>query len=155
MNHLEAISSLTKEEFATLETVGLPRLIAFFMKRIEHDRDIAKDVMQNFPEASICVHCHGWDYNKGDGDDWKLYFDPDLELTEEDYIIPMSVNALGNDSYIVTLDMVMKALIIFRELMDNKILHCYGANQNDPETWDAVVYDAIIQIALFGSVLLG
>ena len=140
------------------------RLIDGFIARGKHDARNAADIMDNFPEAGICVRCIKWHYMDKEEksipyeERW-LAFEPDEELNESDYVIDKGEVTFNNgtvhEAYVVTHAMVVQALPVYRSLVDAMKLDCYGAGADDPDTWDAVVYDAIIQICLFGEVMLG
>lgn len=143
--------------------VGFDRMLQAFIESCKDDDRIAADVMDNFPEASICVTCCNWHYSDKDGnvlpyeERW-LWFEPDCEgLEPKDYVIDsvMVETKTGvRPMYVVTHAMVRAALPVLRSLMDGNIKF-YGATAHDCDTWDACVYDAIIQICLFGDVILG
>lgn len=143
--------------------IGLDRIIAAFVKSCEKDAEIAADVMDNFPQCGMTVRCVGWHYMDKDekplpfAERW-LWFEPDSEgLEPSDYVIDATMvetRSGPQQMYVVTHVMVQQALPVFRNLMDiGKI--GFDCATTDPETWDGLVYDAIIQICLFGDVILG
>jgi len=118
---------------------------------------IAKDILANFPEAAVCVSCVGWKSDGAESYEW-IWIAQDEELEERDYIIPITEvdTRNGKDKvYVITPAMLSKAMPGFLTMWKDKGWGMYGAKPSDPDTWDAVVYDAAIQFVLFGDLILG
>jgi hypothetical protein len=107
------------------------------MENDEKYMQLAKDIMENYPEYSFCVRCIGWDYKKGSY----------LFLDEED-----------GKQYTVTVDQVAKALPKVKQLLADKKLFLDGIHSGDESffdagNWDSIATDAAVQIVLFNEVI--
>ena len=100
--------------------------------------DLAKDIMENYPEYSFCLICEGWNYTKG----VFSFRDPE-----------------DGRKYKVTTRMIAEILPKMSGLIEDSKLHFYGMGTReqfmDACSWDAISTDAAVQIAIFGKVIYG
>jgi len=102
-------------------------------KRIE---EMAKGIMENFPENAVCLRCTSWKYDKGI---FKFYDD------EED------------KEYTVTTKDIEKILPQFISKCFQGKYKFFGDNFNifDLGNWDCWPIDGIVQEVIFGDVIYG
>lgn len=105
---------------------------------------IAKEVYQNFPEASAgsCLRCNDWDYGDKEGKPFSFKF-VDMETDK---------------THTVDIKKAEKGVAKLLKLVLTKKLHFHGldaSNINEFGNWDAIVVDACVQCAIFGEVIYG
>lgn len=107
---------------------------------LKQEERYVRDAYDNFPEASMTLRCHGWDYKK---------FLFDFTDTEQ------------GDEYTITLPMAINGLRLFVEAIDAGKFPgiSRGPNWLDPVDGtgdlDADAFDAMAQMAVFGEVIYG
>lgn len=106
--------------------------------------DLAKEVIQNYPEYSFCLQCVGWNYEKG-----VLIFEDE----EEDD------NGKPKRYGVTVEEIAAKGLPLFIKAVVEKRLFLDGVETieqiMDPCCWDAISTDALIQLTIFGKVIYG
>lgn len=104
---------------------------------------IAKEIYQNFPEASgPSFSCEEWHYGIDEGSTFKFKF---LDLEED-------------KKHTVTLKKAEKGIAIFIEKVVTGKAHFYGleaSNIRELGNWDAEVCEAAMQCAIFGDIIYG
>jgi len=125
---------------------------------------LIKEVMQNFPEAGICLTCVDFDYNKLEFQFWDSEVDED---SANESIVPPTIENLDLIRSGIVEDAVtyklgkkelQKGLQILVDLLskgDLQGLEINTTNINDPGNWDALCCDALVQCAIFGDVIYG
>lgn len=125
---------------------------------------LIKEVMQNFPEAGICLTCVDFDYNKLEFQFWDSDVDED---SANESIVPPTIENLDLIRSGIVEDAVtyklgkkelQKGLQILVNLLskgDLQGLEINTTNINDPGNWDALCCDALVQCAIFGDVIYG
>lgn len=101
------------------------------------DKQIANEIMENYPEFSSgnVLQCYSWDYKKG------IYKFDDVETGK---------------TYTVTTTMIVKALSIFKnKVRQGRFKYIQSSQLSDIGNYDAVVVDAIVQIAIFDDIIYG
>lgn len=102
-------------------------------------KQLAKDIMQNYPEYSFELICTGWDYETGE----YLFEDPE-----------------DGKAYAVSENQVAEALPKLRQKLVNEKLFLAGLHSGDESfmdagNWDSIATDAVVQIVIFGDVIYG
>lgn len=125
---------------------------------------LIKEVMQNFPEAGICLTCVDFDYDKLEFDFWDHEVD---EESAEKSIVPPTIQNLDLSrsgfienavTYKVGKKELQKGLQILVDLLSKGRLRGLSINTgniNKPGSWDALCCDALVQCAIFGDVIYG
>ena len=125
---------------------------------------LIRDVMQNFPEAGICLTCVEFDYDNLEFQFWDSEVDEDsasesiVSPTIEDLDLRRSGIVKNAVTYKIGKKELQKGLQILVDLLSKgglQGLEISTANINDPGNWDALCCDALVQCAIFGDVIYG
>lgn len=100
---------------------------------------LAKEIMENYPEYSFCVHCTSFNYALGLFD----FLDPET-----------------GKGYTVSTAQVAEALPLLRKLIAEKKLFFAGLHSGaesffDAGNWDSISTDAAVQMVIFKDVIYG
>lgn len=96
----------------------------------EQERTLIKEIFENFPEAAVCLKCTKWNYKD-------FIFEFYDEEEDKTHVIKYEDAQRGLRTYLKIL------------LLGNTAL------EGNPSHWDAIVYDAIVQCAIFGDIIYG
>jgi hypothetical protein len=100
--------------------------------------DLVKGLLENLPEAGICLTCTGWDYKK-------------MEFT--------IVDEEEGKTYELTLDMAERAFMkLLREMLAGEGASKTGlvvGEMLDESNWDGPAIDSLVQMAVLGEVIYG
>jgi hypothetical protein len=128
------------------------------------DETLIDEVMQNFPEASMCLTCVSFDYENMVYEFWDQEVTPE---TKEASIVPaviqdMELRRSGFVKDAVTYRLSRNEIqngmnILLGLIFDGKLkgLGLDKDNINDAGCWDAWSADALMQCAIFGDVIYG
>jgi len=134
------------------------------MVEFKVDPKLIEDVMQNFPEASQCLTCVSFKYEKMEFEFWDYEATPE---SKEDSIVPAVIQDLNLRrsglvenavTYKLTRKEIENGMKIMVELVFGGKLAGLGLGQdnfNDAGSWDSWCADALVQCAIFGEVIYG
>lgn len=107
--------------------------------------ELAKEVIQNYPEYSFCLQCIGWNYEKG-----ILKFEDEEEDDDGNPIeYTVTVKEIATKGLPLFINAVLKGEIFLDGMEDGL------KSIMDPCCWDAISTDALIQFTIFGKVIYG
>lgn len=96
--------------------------------------NLVRGLLENLPEAGICLSCTGWDYDK-----------MEFTLVDED-----------GTTYELTQDMAERAFMTFaRSMAEGKPTELGDINIFDEGDWDAPTIDSLVQMSVLGEVIYG
>ena len=100
-----------------------------------NDEQLIREVMENYPEASFCLTCIGWDYDKVEYD----------FVDEED-----------GSEYTLDLPKLLVGMTKLKSEIGKSInRNCWAGEFDDPCSWDSTCIDALVQCSIFGEVIYG
>lgn len=101
--------------------------------KVDKDK-LIHDIMESYPEASFCLKCIDWNYNK-----------VEFKFADDE----------AEKVYLVTLPMLREGFDkLIQLLVDGKYKNGLSV-WTDAGNWDSVDADALVQCAIFGDVIYG
>jgi len=107
--------------------------------------ELAREIIQNYPEYSFCLQCVGWNYEKG-----VLIFEDEEEDDDgKAKRYSVTVEEIAAKGLPLFINAVLKGEIFLDGMEDGL------KSIMDPCCWDAISTDAVIQFTIFGKVIYG